>query len=151
MPSPLFRKNSCYPNTVLSLLFSESQVRLGKTTLFCVTILRSSNCVSEDSCFHWIFNSFLNISNHLDAEKETHAILGCTLSLWEAAASLKQSVHTVWFSYIYDCPEPQARNWVPESVNVCKTPKPQHGSSILWPVCVGSICKWQFPKPWANG
>lgn len=54
-PSSLFRKDSSYPNTALSPLFLESQARLGKTTLFCVTIKKQWSC-------QWRYLFSLNIS-----------------------------------------------------------------------------------------
>ena len=54
-PSPLFRRNSSYANTVLSPLSLESQACLGKTTLFCVMIKKQWSR-------QWRFLFSLNIS-----------------------------------------------------------------------------------------
>lgn len=54
-PSPLFSKNSSYPNTVLSPLSLESQACLGKTTVFCVLIKKQWSR-------QWRFLFSLNIS-----------------------------------------------------------------------------------------
>lgn len=113
-PSLLFSKNSSYPNTQLSPLSLESQAHLGKTTVFCVIIKKQWSR-------QWRFLFSLNISfisehkqplscSCLDAEEETHAILGWTVPLWEAAAaSLQEPLSAAWFSYACDCPKLQAR------------------------------------------
>lgn len=134
---------------MLSPLSLESQARLGKTTLFCVMIKKQwsrqwrflfslnisfisehkqplscscARCRGGNACYSW-----LDFTSGKQQPPYSSLCKRHDLATSEIVLNLKE--------------RPASRFWVPQSVNVCKTPKTQPGSCILWSVCVRPIGK----------